>query len=321
MHDDPTGHWIHIAMGALVGAVVNTAITAYQDYKDDGKFNSGLKSYAVSAAQGAIAGAVGAATGGAGLLAGAAINGAVTFAGSAIEQKAKKGTISWKKAAIEGGLDAALTVGGHYVGKFVKQTKVAKLFEAKVNNIASKTAAFVKEKAGIFKDKALNSATDNTIAKVSNGIKKFIREEEGSASVIPGASVLKKWVGRNTDENVIPIKNLEVTTYRDFNARSIKGDNLEGHELLQHAFLKDNGLVNTRLSNDVSKNNSVIALERELHSKVNSLQAKTVDFRNQTGRQNIEANLRILRQFDLPEKQLRKLTKKAVKHAQDLGVF
>jgi hypothetical protein len=93
------------------------------------------------------------------------------------------------------------------------------------------------------------------------------------------------------------------------------------YELLKHAFLKDKGLVNNRLGNDISKNNPVIALDKQLHTRVNTLQSATVNFRNQTGRQNIEANLAILRQFNISEKQLRKLTKKTVKYAQDLGIF
>jgi RHS repeat-associated protein len=67
-YNDPNGHWLHIVVGALIGAVVNTAITAVSDYMDDGQFNSGWKEYAASAAEGAITGAVGAATGGASLL-------------------------------------------------------------------------------------------------------------------------------------------------------------------------------------------------------------------------------------------------------------
>ena len=46
-----------------------------------------------------------------------------------------------------------------------------------------------------------------------------------------------------------------------------------------------------------------------------------VPLKGVTGRQHIEANIKVLRKVNLPEKQIRKLAKKAVKHAIDLGIF
>ena len=65
MYDDQNGHWVHIAVGALIGAAVNTVSHAIDDYLDDGKINSGWKSYVKEAAIGAATGALAAATGGA----------------------------------------------------------------------------------------------------------------------------------------------------------------------------------------------------------------------------------------------------------------
>lgn len=58
IYDDQNGHWPQIAIGAAVGAVVGIGINAYKDYKDDGKFNSGWKSYAKAGVKGAVVGAV-----------------------------------------------------------------------------------------------------------------------------------------------------------------------------------------------------------------------------------------------------------------------
>ncbi|WP_253198410.1 RHS repeat domain-containing protein [Clostridium gasigenes] len=122
------------------------------------------------------------------------------------------------------------------------------------------------------------------------------------------------------------IQKNEVTNYKDFRDRSVKGDNLEGHELLQHAYLRDeylvpNKLPKNRLSSDASKNNPVIALDKELHKKVNKLQQEIVPTSGVKGRHHIEANIGVLKQLNVPEKKIKKLAKKAVKHALDLGIF
>ncbi|KAF5049258.1 hypothetical protein DSECCO2_441570 [anaerobic digester metagenome] len=58
VYTDPDGEWIHIAIGAVVGGVINLGIKAYQ-----GKINSWGDGFAAFGI-GAVAGAVGAATGG-----------------------------------------------------------------------------------------------------------------------------------------------------------------------------------------------------------------------------------------------------------------
>ena len=58
-----------------------------------------------------------------------------------------------------------------------------------------------------------------------------------------------------------PIKENEVTTYQDFFDRSVVGDGLEGHEVLQNSWLKKHGVISgPRLAEEASKNNPVIAL-------------------------------------------------------------
>lgn len=50
-----------------------------------------------------------------------------------------------------------------------------------------------------------------------------------------------------------PIQPYEVTTYNEFRRKSVKGDGLEGHELLQNIVLEKEGLASTRFSTDASK--------------------------------------------------------------------
>jgi hypothetical protein len=93
-----------------------------------------------------------------------------------------------------------------------------------------------------------------------------------------------------------PLRAGEVTTYKDFRARSVIGDQLEGHELWQHANQNQLGLAESRLSSAASQQNPVLVLERLTHQRVNAAQAG-LDARAMTPRQNIRANAQILREL------------------------
>jgi len=111
-----------------------------------------------------------------------------------------------------------------------------------------------------------------------------------------------------------PIKANEVTTFQDFRNRSKIGDNLEGHEALQHANLNERGLATTRLSTDASKNNPVIALEKSVHKEVNKVQ-RNLSPRTQTGTQNISDNIQILRDNpNIPNDVIDQLERMAIEH-------
>lgn len=79
-------------------------------------------------------------------------------------------------------------------------------------------------------------------------------------------------MSKNT-ENIQPY---EVTTYEDFRDRSVKGDDLEGHELWQFANQNEMGLADSRLSSPESKNNIVIALPHGVHTIFNSEQKNSM---------------------------------------------
>ncbi len=130
-YDDPSGHWVHIAVGAFVGATINTAMTAVTDYMDDGELNKNWKEYAASAAEGAIAGGVGAATGGASLGVTIAAEAAAGVVGNVARQAITKSTtdlteINWTEAVLAGTIDAVSGVAGHYAGQAVKKSGIGK---------------------------------------------------------------------------------------------------------------------------------------------------------------------------------------------------
>ena len=118
----------------------------------------------------------------------------------------------------------------------------------------------------------------------------------------------KNYIGRN-----------EITTLGNFKARSRIGDQLEGHELLQHAWLKDRGHATTRLSTALSKNNPAIALDRATHLKINKAQS-TIDFAAQTAKENIFANRRLLLDEGIPRKKVNKLTIRSLLHVDSNGL-
>jgi len=115
------------------------------------------------------------------------------------------------------------------------------------------------------------------------------------------------------------VKEGEVTTFQDFADRSVVKDKLEGHEVWQHANLKSNGLATTRLSTAASQNNPVIALSQSTHKAVNAAQ-RGLDAASQTPIQNIEANIKILRDLKAaPSDTIELLEKMAKGHANSMG--
>lgn len=120
-YDDPNGHWLHIAAGALIGGLVNTAITAVSDYMEDGEFNKNWREYAGSFAEGAIVGAVGAATGGASFAAMAASSVAASMAGNAVGQYIAKGKVDIGEVVFSGATDLLSMGAGKLAGNLTKK--------------------------------------------------------------------------------------------------------------------------------------------------------------------------------------------------------
>jgi RHS repeat-associated protein len=111
----------------------------------------------------------------------------------------------------------------------------------------------------------------------------------------------------------------EVTTYADFVSRSVVGDNLAGHEVWQHSNLQALGLATERLSTDISRGNPVIALDSATHAQVSAAQ-RAIDAATQAPRQNISANIQILRNLGVaPPDVLDALEQMAINHARTAG--
>ena len=117
-----------------------------------------------------------------------------------------------------------------------------------------------------------------------------------------------------------PIKENEVTTYQDFFDRSVVGDGLEGHEVLQNSWLKKHGVISgPRLAEEASKKNPVIALPHDVHVNVNQAQ-RSLDVTSQTALENVNSNIKILKEQGIPQGTLDTLKEQAIKHIQDLGI-
>ena len=116
-----------------------------------------------------------------------------------------------------------------------------------------------------------------------------------------------------------PIRAGEITTHKDFVDRSVIGDNLEGHEIWQHANLRAQGLATDRLSALASQDNPVIALDRSVHQQVSAAQ-RAFDPTAQTPIENINANAQILRDLGVAsESDIARLRQMAIKHARHNG--
>ena len=138
----------------------------------------------------------------------------------------------------------------------------------------------------------------------------------GGMSLYSYVSNTNRWVDRfgliKTGET--PIQKNEVTTFGEFRRKSVPGDNLEGHELLQHSVLQNEGLVDgARLSSDASKNNPVIALDAETHAKVSAAQMEA-GTQNMKPIESIEANARILREVGIDAATVSDIETKSKEH-------
>ncbi|HYH47079.1 MAG TPA: polymorphic toxin-type HINT domain-containing protein, partial [Thermoanaerobaculia bacterium] len=117
-----------------------------------------------------------------------------------------------------------------------------------------------------------------------------------------------------------PVASREVTTYEDFMDRSVVGDQLEGHEILQHSILKREGKATTRLSTEASKKNIVIALERGLHKTVTKLQTASRVV-NETWLSSIGRNSNILLQVGIARRKVYRAANRAIEHARSIGLI
>ena len=211
-YDDLNGHWLHIAAGALIGGLVNTAITAVSDFMEDGKFNKSWKEYAGSFVEGAITGGIGAATGGASFIAAAAASAAGSVIGNAAGQYIAKGKVDVKEALFSGATDLVTMGAGKLAGNLTKKgmnkfakTAVGENVLKKANNVKSKVLnkiSGVKTKVqAVVKRECTNPElgmcfTADTLVYTKDGHKRIedikVGDEVYSVNVDTGEKGLKK---------------------------------------------------------------------------------------------------------------------------------
>lgn len=90
----------------------------------------------------------------------------------------------------------------------------------------------------------------------------------------------------------------DIDTYASFNKKSEKGDGIDGHELLQNAWLKKHGYVYRR-GNGLSRQNIALGLTEEQHKLVTELQREAGMFSDEylsrvSWQQNVVDNMYIL---------------------------
>ena len=123
-YSDPEGDWIHIAVGAVIGGVINTA-THWDDIQRDGLW-AGVKAFGIGAGAGALTAATGGAAVGAGFAGGAAIGAGSGIAGDILLQTGNAVAFGDQYNASQtlwaGGLGA---LGGGLTGHFTKANPAA----------------------------------------------------------------------------------------------------------------------------------------------------------------------------------------------------
>ena len=154
---DPDGHFLHIVVGAAIGAVVSGGISYASQAIKNKSFTNGIdwKKVAGSAAEGAITGAVGAATGGTSLAASAAGTVAKTGVKTVAKNVAKK---------------VAANVVGNAAGNVANQaiSKGVKNISAKEAAVAGATG--ILDVAGDAAGVALKKAGSKAVSKIVGAV-------------------------------------------------------------------------------------------------------------------------------------------------------
>ena len=120
-----------------------------------------------------------------------------------------------------------------------------------------------------------------------------------------------------------PLREFHMDRFGAFNTPKRSGDALEGHELLQNAWLKVHGHAEVRGQGAASLDNPAIALNNDLHKQITVRQRELGLFnperlRSMSAQRNIEINVEVMREVGVPEFVVRQLEKQALSHASSL---
>jgi hypothetical protein len=132
------------------------------------------------------------------------------------------------------------------------------------------------------------------------------RRRSGGGDLVPGKS---------------PLGEYGIDKYSTF--RNRKRDRLDGHEMLQNAWLKAKGISAKRGSSEFSKNNPAVALRRRMHKRVNREQRKLglyneAKLAKMTAEENIALNSEAMKRAGVPDFVIETLKKQALEHARQL---
>jgi hypothetical protein len=130
---------------------------------------------------------------------------------------------------------------------------------------------------------------------------------------------------RESAENA-GLRELDIDRYGNFGQGHRKGDQLAGHEVLQNAWLKQQGLLKQRGVGAASRDNPALAVGERLHKAIGAKQRELglndpSRLRAMSARENIDLNARALREAGVPEHAVQTIVKEAIGHARGLGVY
>ena len=116
----------------------------------------------------------------------------------------------------------------------------------------------------------------------------------------------------------------DIDQYSKFNAKSEVGDGIEGHELIQNAWLKKHGYI-TRRGSGISRYNPSIGLTEADHKVVTKLQREAGMFKesylkNTSFKQHVNDNVKILQKTGVPQKKISQLKKQSLSFAKKYKV-
>ncbi len=119
------------------------------------------------------------------------------------------------------------------------------------------------------------------------------------------------------------LKLFDIERYGSFNIRSRAGDALEGHEILQNAWLEANAGA-ARSVGPLSRNNPALALPEGLHDAVTAQQRRLgllnpENLRGMSAADNIALNSQAMRQAGVPEHVIQAAAKQASSYATSLS--
>jgi RHS repeat-associated protein len=120
-----------------------------------------------------------------------------------------------------------------------------------------------------------------------------------------------------------PLKEFDIDRYGAFNTPQRAGDGLEGHEILQNAWLEANVAGAKRGSGAISRDNPALALRPKLHTDVSTAQRALGLFDREklegmTAEENIRLNGIALQQAGVPQDVIQTATQEATNYANGL---